>query len=576
MTLADALQLARQAKQNARERRIFLVCGFEALHLVTFLQGHFARRFPAEQLVLETGLYGGLETSLVRAAESGAEAAVLTLEWADVDPRLGLRGTGGWGPRLEQDIVDHCRESLVRLAAAVELIARRIPVVLSPPSLPLPFFGHTPGWQAGKAEIELERQMAEFLAGIAQQGGVTILRRARLDAASPAAARLDPLLMLRAGFPYSLAHASTLAGMIISCLYPPGPMKGLITDLDDTLWSGIAGEVGPENVSWALSDGAQLHALYQQQLRQFSEMGVLLAVASKNELEVARTALARKDLLAPADAFLPVMANWGPKSAMIAEILQAWNIHADSVVFVDDSPMEIVEVQAAFPEITCLEFPKGRPARAMELFERLRDLFGKPVISADDRIRQASIRARGSFLSEAGQGSSVDFARTLQGRVTLDLRKDPSNTRQLELINKTNQFNLNGIRISPGEWRRLLEREDSFVVAAAYEDRFGPLGTIGVMAGSRDGGGVEISTWVLSCRAFSRRIEHHMLDSVFEQFGAAAVNLHFAPTDRNQPLQEFLRPLAAIGPGSGAQRLIISREQWRECAGGLPHRVLAG
>lgn len=574
MTLADALQLARQAKQKERERRIFLVCGFEALHFVTFLQAHYAKRFPAERLVVETGLYGGLEASLARAAESGADAAAVALEWADVDSRLGLRGTGGWGPSVERDIVDHCGGFLARLSSAVEAAARRMPVALSPPTLPLALLGHTAGWQGSVAEMELERQMAVFLAGIVQHAGVQVMRQSRLDSTSPPAARLDPLMMLRAGFPYSLPHASALAGMLISCLFPPCPKKGLITDLDDTLWAGIAGEVGPERLSWSLSDGAQLHALYQQQLRQFAEMGVLLGVASKNELEVARAGLARKDLLVPADAFFPVVANWGPKSAMVAEILRTWNIHADSAVFVDDSPMETAEVQAAFPEITCFQFPKGQPVRAMELFERLRDLFGKPVLSADDSIRHASLRAAGSFKDEAAKGSAADFARTLQGRVTLDLRKDPSHARQLELINKTNQFNLNGSRISPGEWRRLLEQEDSFVAAAAYEDRFGPLGTIGVMAGRRDGGGVEILTWVLSCRAFSRRIEHHMLEFVFERFGAAAVHLHFAPTERNQPLQEFLRPLAALEPDAGARRLTVSREQWRGCAGELPHTVI--
>src|SRR5260370_21275950 len=116
-------------------------------------------------------------------------------------------------------------------------------------------------------------------------------------------------------------------------------MKGLITDLDDTLWSGIAGEIGAEAVSWNLAGHSQIHGIYQQELRHLSEMGVLLGIATKNDTSVVEAALQRGDLYVPGDSFYPVRVRWGPKSGSVAEILQAWNIAPATRAFVHDPPL---------------------------------------------------------------------------------------------------------------------------------------------------------------------------------------------------------------------------------------------
>src|SRR5664280_1392629 len=97
MTLAQALALVRPRKETMRKRQMFVVCGFEPLHLGTFLQGHFAQRFPDEVLDLKTGAYGDLEGTLAGAGGSQSEAAAVIIEWSDLDSRLGLRSAGGWG-----------------------------------------------------------------------------------------------------------------------------------------------------------------------------------------------------------------------------------------------------------------------------------------------------------------------------------------------------------------------------------------------------------------------------------------------------------------------------------------------
>lgn len=566
MTLSEALGFIQQTREKERQRRLFLVCGFEPLHLRTFLAGHLARRFEDESADLRTGLYGDLEGSLATAAGSESDAAAVVVEWSDLDSRLGLRSTGGWHSSVQEDIVNNCRERFARLLSRLGALATAMPVVLAPPTLPIPYLGHCAGWQIGRNELELERLLAAFLADAAALPRVSVLNPARLARLSPAASRLSAATELKAGFPYTIEHASVLAEQIILTLYPPAPMKGLITDLDDTFWSGIVGEAGPAGVHWSLAEHAQIHGLYQQLLRHFSEMGVLLAVASKNEQAVVEEALKREDLYAPAACFYPIRADWGAKSRHVEEILRIWNVGADSVVFVDDSPMELDEVRTAFPSLRCLQFPKKQPAAALALFEQLRDLFGKPVLQREDSLRQASLKA---FHESAHVSDPGEFIRSLQGRVIFDFSRNPENRRLPELINKTNQFNLNGVRISEAEWLRLLADPSSFVVAVAYEDKFGPLGVIGVVAGRKTAGTLDVSNWVMSCRAFSRQIEFHTIGFLFEASGAETISLAFRPTERNQPLQDFLRTLA---PSAG-ESVTIGRESFEAGGYDLPHRV---
>jgi len=573
MTLSEALGLVQkqdvqQQQDKARKRQLFLVCGFEPLHLRTFLAGHFALRFADESAGIRTGLYGDLKGSLTAAASSESDAAAVVIEWSDLDSRLGLRSTGGWQLSVQQDILASCSARLASVLEKLAALSSNMPVVLIAPTLPIPFLGHSAGWQICQNELELERQLFTFLTDAAKLPRVSILSPRRLDKLSPPASRLNPASELKAGFPYSIDHASVLAGLIIQTLFPPAPKKGLITDLDGTFWSGIVGEVGAAGVSWSLADHAQIYGIYQQLLRHFSEMGVLLAIASKNELSVVEEALGRGDLFIPAGAFYPVRADWGPKSIHIEAILRAWNIDADSVVFIDDSPMELDEVHTAFPSMTCLQFPTKQPAAALALFEQLRDLFGKPVVQREDALRQTSLKA---FQESAKTTDIGEFVRGLSGKVTFDLAKNGSNNRLLELINKTNQFNLNGVRISEAEWLRHLNDPAGFVAGVSYEDKFGPLGVIGVVAGKKAGETLEVSTWVMSCRAFSRRIEFHTLGCLFETSGARNISLAFRPTERNQPLQNFLQAIGVNGAAGDTR--ILARDQFSAGGYELPHQI---
>jgi FkbH-like protein len=354
---------------------------------------------------------------------------------------------------------------------------------------------------------------------------------------------------LLSGFPYKLGHASALAGLLACFTRIPAPKKGLITDLDDTLWRGILGEVGIDGISWDLDHHSQMHAFYQGLLNALSSEGVLLAVASKNDPSRVEEVFNRKDLALSSNSIFPMEANWGPKSESVARILKTWNVGPDSVVFVDDSSLELAEVKASHPEVECIQFPTKDSAAIYELVLHLRDLFGRSTVSQADSMRVKTIRSSRAGLAayEAGKVAPTRFLEQIEADMSFDFSKSPLDPRALELVNKTNQFNLNGKRFTEASWHKYFLDPTSFLMLVSYRDKFGPLGKIAVIAGRRNSK-LNVDMWVMSCRAFSRRIEHRCLEELFAKFDVDEIELDYSQTDRNSPLSQFLMEILGVAP----------------------------
>jgi FkbH-like protein len=494
------------------------------------------------------GLYGDLAGTLERPDRSIHGAAVV-LEWSDLDARLGYRSAGRWSLAATDDVVRSVAAALARVAAAIENMDRSVRIALSLPALPLPPMFHTAGTQASEAELELNRQLAAFASQVSRRGGLAVVNAQRLAEESPPSTGFDLKSDLLIGFPYTVAYADALATACARLLVPPQPKKGIITDLDDTLWNGIVGEVGPEGISWDLGSHHHLHALYQNLLASLSEQGTLVAVASKNDPEVVQSAFNRSDLLLRAERVFPFEVHWQSKSSSVSHILETWNIGAGDAIFVDDSPMELAEVEAAHPGIQCIQFPQGDYAAGLAMLRRIRDLCGRERITGEDTLRLDSIRKGAEFRRMTEEGAVSDsFLEQAEAVVTVDFEPSPEDTRVLDLVNKTNQFNLNGIRRTDADWQAGNLMTNAVVAVVSYEDKFGPLGKIAVMQGCRDGTVLHVNTWVMSCRAFSRRVEYQCLRVLFDRFGLTGIRFDYAATPKNGPLREFLASLLGGEP----------------------------
>jgi FkbH-like protein len=569
--LAEALSIVKAAPADGTDFPVVLACGFTPLHLQSYLAAYLQKSLPDRRVRISTGLYDDLCGTLERFAANPAEACALVIEWSDLDPRLGHRTLGGWGRRVEASVIDSAEKKLARIQAAVAAAPPSSKIAISAPTLPLPPAFHTTGWQASECEVALRHAVARFSAEIAGIKHVALVNPQRLDSVSPPHTRYDVRSDLHAGFPYTLPHAGALASGLAALIRPPQPKKGLITDLDDTFWAGLVGEYGHDKVSWDLASHSQIHGLYQQLLHALADHGVLIAIASKNSPEVVAKALARHDLAIPASKIFPVEVHWEPKSGSVSRILKTWNIGADSVVFVDDTAMELEEVRSAHPGIECIQFPKSDYASAIAFLERLRDLFGKPRLSEEDAYRLESIRRAQDFAASNGDATSPEqFLASAEATLTLTYNPPESDTRVVELVNKTNQFNLNGIRYTETGWHESLRTPGAFALAVSYRDKFGPLGKIAVLKGRAEGSRIQLETWVMSCRAFSRRIEHQCLAQLFQYFGAEEITFAYQPTPKNGPLQEFLAGLLGEAPRPGAA---LSRNSFETKCPSLYHKV---
>jgi FkbH-like protein len=571
MRLNEALQIAGQSG-GVRKRDIHLLCGFTPLHLQTYVKAYLKLRFPEDSIQVNQGLYGDLEGNLDRALDQSADGAIVVIEWTDLDQRLGFRGTGGWRTQTIDDIVAQAKEKCARLEIKIEALVQKFPLTLISPTLPLPPLTQNSPVQSSKFELRLNSIVEEFLLTVSECRGVRLVSASHLAGASPHHTRHDVKMELATGFPYSLSHTDELAGLGVSCLFPNEPKKGLITDLDQTLWKGILGDLGVEGVSWSVEAKSQVHALYQQLLDSLAESGVLVAIASKNDFTLVDQALRRPDLLIHQDAIYPVDVSWGPKSQSVGRILKAWNIGAESVVFIDDSEMELSEVSEKFPQIECLLFPSSDSAGVLTLLERIRELFGKAQVREEDRLRVASLRGTAQLQSEAADAGSMEFIARLKARVTFEA-VDGNQERTLELVNKTNQFNLNGVRFTESEWLTRLSRPASFLTIISYEDRFGPLGRIAVLGGYFQDGRCIVDIFVMSCRAFSRLIEYQVISQLFERSGFESVIFAFKPTERNGPMQACLGQFNSLD-NSGTSGIEVSSEAFVKACPKLHHEVI--
>lgn len=566
MTLREAILAAARPAHGA-PYRLQLCCGFEPLHLVSFLKGHLAERLrgagpeQSRPVAVSTGVFGDLPGNVERAlAAEGAEPLAVVVEWTDVDPRLGLRE--GYRPALdlESSIIGDATARLSALERLLTGAAAGRRIVLALPATPLPPWLPALAGQASAFTLGLKARLAGFAAACAAAG----VRVA--EPLSGAAYELRTHLLN--GFPYVTAHADLLAASLAGLLLPPAPAKGLITDLDNTVWAGIVGDDGPSNVHWSLEKHARVHGLYQQLLAGLAAQGVLVGVASKNDPGPVAEALARADLLLPSESLFPVETHWGPKSESIRRIARAWNIGLDAIVFVDDNPIELEEVRQAIPEVECHLFPSGDSNAALELFGKLRARFAREKVTEEDRLRAASLRNAAQLEQESLDGGGKESLLSgLEARITLNFAQDPFDPRSLELLNKTNQFNLNGRRWEESEFRAFLSDPKALLAVVSYEDRFGALGKIAVAAGLKQDDGLYLKSWVMSCRAFSRRIEYSTLRALFERSGAGAIRLDWQATARNNPVRQMLDALCGPVPDSGP--LALSREHFDRCCPAL-------
>ena len=323
--------------------------------------------------------------------------------------------------------------------------------------------------------------------------------------------------------------------------------KVVVTDLDNVIWSGVVAEEGLEGIAFEPSGRGYRHFVYQSLLRRFRREGTLLAAVSRNDPEVALTPFRSGRMLLGEEDFVAIIASYRAKSAQIRELAERLNLGLDAFVFVDDNPVELAEVSLALPQVRCMTFPQHDEDLAAFLGE-LASLNQRREITAEDRERTEMYRRRleGMVPSDLQGADLTRFLQDLKMTLTIHDRVRGDRTRAVQLINKTNQFNLNGCRVSDDDVRVILDA-GGHLFGATLDDRTGSHGEILACLVAQDR---TITSFVMSCRVFQRRVEYAFLAWLAAQ-PHPPIGLRWASTPRNAPFLQFLREITGPPNGDG-------------------------
>ncbi len=337
---------------------------------------------------------------------------------------------------------------------------------------------------------------------------------------------------------------------IIKSLYGKNK-KALVLDLDNTLWGGIVGDDGPENLQIG-SESARGETFlgFQEYLKAQKALGVLLNIDSKNEYENAIAGLGAKGSALTPDDFICIKANWDPKDRNIAEIARELNLGADSFVFVDDNPAErhIVSEQIAgiaVPEI-------GEPENYIRVLDRS-GFFEVTNFSADDASRNEMYKANAE--RSKLQASFADYSEYLK---SLEMYAEIAPfckeyiPRISQLTNKSNQFNLTTLRCSVPDIEEMAASENWITLYGKLEDRFGDNGVVAVEAAEILGKEAYIRLNLMSCRVLKRDMEFAMLDVLVrmaKEKGVKTLIGEYLPTKKNGMVKDLYTDLGFTKDG---------------------------
>ncbi len=317
--------------------------------------------------------------------------------------------------------------------------------------------------------------------------------------------------------------------------------KALVLDLDNTLWGGIVGDDGAENIEIGQETAlGQTFLEFQNYLKLQKDIGVLLNIDSKNDMENALAGLNRPDGALNPDDFMIIKANWDPKSINLSMIAKELNIGEDSLVFVDDNPVErdIVKQQvpsAAVPEVTT-------PEQYLRIIDRA-GYFETTKLSEDDKKRNEMYKANIQRAEEQKSFADYnDFLKSLNMTAQIRAFAPMYYARIAQLTNKSNQFNLTTKRYTQSDIEKLADDENYITLYGKLTDKYGDNGVVSVVAAKADGDKIHIDLWLMSCRVLKRDMEYAMMNelvTVAKKRGIEQITGYYYKTAKNSMVKDF-------------------------------------
>ena len=366
---------------------------------------------------------------------------------------------------------------------------------------------------------------------------------------------LDTKMSYLAAIPIKLEYQSKLScsfsNTMISILAVP--KKCLVCDLDNTLWGGILGEDGCKNIQLGDSFPGNIYKDFQKYILSLRKIGIFIAISSKNnEDEVLKFMKNNKDCLIKKNHISIMKVNWKDKASNIKEIANELNIGLDSIVFFDDSKHEREWVKSQLPEVNVIEVPVNPVDYKKALTES--NYFNKFSLSEEYKIRPNLFEVDKKRMSSKHKFKNIeDYIISLKIKILLSPLKAKNITRVVQLIKKTNQFNLTTKRYNESDLL-LLQKKKFDIFTIRISDKYGDSGLTGVLIlEPLHGKTWKIDTFLLSCRVLGRNIEKVILNFISKKLlsvDAKEILGEFIPTTKNIIAKDFYSNLKFIKKSS--------------------------
>lgn len=329
-----------------------------------------------------------------------------------------------------------------------------------------------------------------------------------------------------------------------------GPKKLVVLDLDNTLWGGVVGETGPHGIAVRESPDGEAFRAFQQHLLGLTRRGVLLAVCSKNNPADALEPFDKNpDMVLRREHFAAFEASWDPKPAAIARIADTLRLGLDSFVFVDDNPAEREAVRQALPEVEVVELPEDPAGYVRALEAGL--FFESAALTAADLERAAQYQIEASRRDAAAAFDSLDGYLGSLDMIATTRRLDEADLeRVVQLLGKTNQFNLTTRRHGVETVRGWMNDRRAVPLTIRLADRFGDHGLVAVVAGlPQDEETLVIDSWLMSCRVIGRTLEQYTLSALVRHargLGYRRLVGEYLPTAKNEQVADLYDRLGFV------------------------------
>lgn len=352
-----------------------------------------------------------------------------------------------------------------------------------------------------------------------------------------------------------------------------GPKKVIVLDLDNTLWGGVIGDDGVEGIVLGDVDATgQAYKAVQKLMLDFKARGLLLAVASKNDLDKAAEPFkSHPEMVLKLDDIVSFQAHWGPKSDSLRTIAHELGLGLDSFVFIDDNPAEIELVRQVLPEVDCILLDEDPALRVLQIQDSR--LFDIASLTAEDvkRSDQYKVAAQRASL-QLSTTSYDEYLQSLAMSGEISAFQPVDIPRIAQLIARSNQFNLTTIRRQEPELVSLMSDRNQLTFTMRLLDRFGDYGLIAIVIATIRGEELVIDTWLMSCRVLKRQVEEEVFNELLrlaQLHGLNQIRGVYVPTAKNNMVRELYTNLGFTCTLDQSER----REFVLDCATATPFQT---